>query len=108
MQVDAKTRPQRCSQQPAARRSPHQCKGIQVYLDAACRRPLVYHDVNPIIFHGRIQILFDHGRQAMYLVDKQNIIRLQTRQDTCQVTGFVQYRPGSHLETHPQLIGYDV
>ena len=44
----------------------------------------------------------------MNLVNEENIILLQTREDTCKVTRLVKYRTRSNLETYTQLVGNDI
>ncbi len=36
-------------------------EGIEVNLYGTCRRSFVDHDVDAVVFHGRIEILFDYG-----------------------------------------------
>ena len=50
---------------------PHQRKRIQINLYASRRRAFVYHDIDAVVFHCRIQILFHYGTQPMYLVDEK-------------------------------------
>ena len=57
MQVDAETRPKRSGKQSAAGGSPHERKGIEVYLYAAGRGAFVYHDIYTIVFHGPLSIM---------------------------------------------------
>ena len=42
---------------------------------ASCRRPFVYHDVDAVVLHGRVQVLLHHGRETVNFVDEQNIAR---------------------------------
>ena len=108
MQVDAETCAQRRREQSASGRGTHQRKGVQVYLYGACRRTLVYHYVDAVVLHGGIQIFFHHGRKSVYLVDEEHIVRLQRREYSCQVAGFVEHRSARYLEAHSQFISNDI
>ena len=55
------------------RRRADQRKARQLHLDQLCRRPLADRDLDAIVLHRRVQILFDHRLQAMDLVDEQDI-----------------------------------
>lgn len=70
MEIDSETGTQRSCQQTATGGSAHQSKRIQINLYASCRRAFVYHNINTIIFHSRVQILFHYGTQPMYFVDE--------------------------------------
>ena len=61
MQVNAEAGTQGGCQQTAARGGPHQCKGVEVYLYAACAGAAVNHDVDAIVLHRRVKILLHHG-----------------------------------------------
>ena len=44
----------------------------------------------------------------MDLIDEKDIVGFKRSEQSCQVSGLVQYRTGSHFETYAQLIGNDV
>ena len=108
VQVDAEAGTERCRKQSAARGGSDEGEGVQVDLNTASRGPLVYHDVDAIVLHGRVEILLHDGREAMNLIDEEHIVRLQTGQDACQVSGLVQHRTAGELESHAQLVGNDI
>ena len=82
--------------------------GVQVQLDAAGRRPLVDHDVDAVVLHGRIEVFLHHGAEPVDLVDEEHVVRLQRGQYARQIAGLVQHGAGRDLEAHAQLVGDDV
>ena len=108
MQIDPETCTERCRQQTAACCCANQRERIQIYLDATCRRPFINHDINAIVFHGRIKIFFHHRRQAMNFINKEYIIRFETGQHTCQISRFIEHRTGGYLKADSQLVGNDI
>ena len=74
MQVNAKPRTQWGGKQTTARGGTDERKGVEVYLYRPRRRAFIYHDVYAIVFHSRVKILFNHGRKAVYLVDKEHVV----------------------------------
>ena len=42
------------------------------------------------------------------LVDEQNVVRLETHEDSRKIAGFVKHGSGSGLEPYAEFIGYDV
>ena len=108
MQIDSETCTERCRQQTTACCCANQRERIQIYLDATCRRPFINHDINAIVFHGRIKIFFHHRRQAMNFINKEYIIRFETGQHTCQISRFIEHRTGGYLKADSQLVGNDI
>ena len=106
--IDAKSCSQWCREQSASGGSTYQRKGVQIYLYGACRGPLVYHNVYTIVFHGRIEILLHHGRQSVYLIDKQHIIPVKRGENTRQVTRFVEHGSAGDFKSHSQFVGNDI
>ncbi len=43
------------------------------------------HDVNPVIFHGGIQVFFHYGTQAVYLIYEQHVFRFQVGEQPGEV-----------------------
>lgn len=103
-----KRAPEGSRQQSASGGGAYQRKGAQVYLYASCRRAFVYHDVDAVILHGGVKILLHQRREAVNLVDEQDIVRLQAGQYAGKVARLVEYRAGSYLEAHAQFVGNDV
>ena len=108
MQVDSETGPQRTCQQATSGSSTHQRKRSQIYLDRTGTGTFIDHDVNPIIFHSRVEIFFYNRTQAVDLVDKQYIVLLQRSQYASQITRFVEYRTRCHLKTDAQFISNNI
>jgi len=92
MQIDSETGTERSCEKSAAGGGSHEGKRIQIYLDAACRRTLVYHDVDAVILHRRIEILLYHWRETVNLVDEKHVVRLQGGKDSCQVARLIEHR----------------
>ena len=61
VEVDAETCTEGSGEQTTACGSSHEGEGIEVNLYGTCRRSFVDHDVDAVVFHGRIEILFDYG-----------------------------------------------
>ena len=69
------------------------------------RCPLPHHDIHIKIFHCRIKHFFGDTRQAMDLIDKQNIPRLQLIQDRNQIPWFFDRRTAGRLDLDLHLVG---
>ena len=108
MQVYTETCAKRCREQTAAGGGSHERERIEVYLYRACRRTFVYHYINAIVFHCRVQIFFDNRRQTVYLVDEQHIARLERCKYAGQIAGLIEHRTAGELESHAQLVGNDI
>ena len=106
--INTKSRTQRSRQQSATRSRSNQRKRLQFNLHRPCRWSLIYHNINPIILHRRIQILLHHRTQPMNLIYKQHIIPLQRRQQTCQIARLIKHRTRRQLKPYTQLIGYNI
>ncbi len=99
---------QRVGQHPGSGGGPDQGKGRQIQLDRTGSRAFADHDIELIIFHRRIQNLFDDRRQAMNLVNEEHIARLEIGQQCSQVTGALQHRSGGALDLGTHLLGDDI
>ena len=108
MKINTETCTKRGRQQTATCGCTNQRERIQIYLDAACRRSLIDHNIDAVIFHRRIKIFLHHRRQPMNFINKKHVVRFEAGQYTCQVTRFIKYRTGSYLETYAQFVGYDI
>ena len=100
--------PKRARKGAAARGGTNEREGIEVDLYAASRRTAVYHDVDAIVLHRRVQIFLHDGLQAVDFVDEQDVVGLQACQQSCQVARLVEHGAARKLEAHTQLIGDDV
>ena len=78
MKINTETCTKRSRQQTATCGCTNQRERIQIYLDAACRRSLIDHNIDAVIFHGRIKIFLHHRRQPMNFIDKKYIVRFET------------------------------
>ena len=108
VQVDAEAGTQRCREQAAARGGADKGEGVEVNLYGACCRSAVDEDVYLIVLHGRVEIFLHDGCQAVYLVDEEHVVRLEAREEACQVARLVEDGPRGHLEPYAELVGDDV
>ena len=108
MAVDTETRTERTGQETAARRGTDEGEMVEINLYRARRRSFVDHDVDTVVLHRRIEILLDDRTQTMDLVDEQHVVGFQTREQSREVTGFVEHRTGSDLKAHTQFIRDDI
>jgi hypothetical protein len=105
---DAETVAQRSGQGAGAGGGADQGEGRQVEADGTRRRPLADHDVELVVLHRRVQHFLHHRRQAVDLVDEQDVARLQIGQQGRQVPRPLQHRAGGLAHVHPHLGGEDV
>ena len=106
--VDAKPCPQGRRQQARPRGRPHQGERTQFNLDCPRVGARVDDKVNAVVLHGAVEVLLDHGRQPVDLVDEQHVVGLEAREKTRQVTWFVQHRTRRGADGHTHLVGHDV
>jgi hypothetical protein len=108
VQVDAEAGAERSGEQAAARGGTYQRERVQVYLDGARRGPFVDHDVDAVVFHGRVEVFLHDRRQAVNLVDEQHVVLLQRGEDAGQVAGLVEHGTAGELEAYAELVGDNV
>ena len=108
MQIDSETGTQWGCKQTASRCCSHEGKRIQVYLDAASRRTLVYHDIDAVILHRRIEILLYHRRKSVDFIDKEHIVGLQRGKDSRQIARLIEHRTRCNLESYAQFVGNNI
>ena len=60
------------------------------------------------IFHRRVEDLFDHGTQAVNLVDEQNITGFHVRQHSYKLRRAFEHRTGGRFDRHTHLSCDDV
>ena len=106
--VDTKTLAQRCCQKAASRSRSDKGERIQGDSYRPCTRTFINHDINHVILHGRIKVLFHFGRKTMHLINKKNITGLKRSQESCKVTGLIKDRPGSDFHVHSHLVCDDM
>ena len=58
------------------------------------------------ILHGRIENLLYHMRQAVDLVDEEDVLFVQIRQNRRQIARPFDHRSRGRLDIHPHLPGY--
>ena len=79
----SKTRAQRRAYHSCACRCADEGEFRQLQSQTARLWPLVDDNVEAIIFHRRIKILFNCGLEAVDLVDEKHVAFFQTREQTC-------------------------
>ncbi len=68
---------------------------------------LVEDDVDGEVLHRRVEQLLHHLRQAVDLVDEEDVALFEVGEDAYQVAAALQRGAGSALELHSQLGGDD-
>ena len=105
---DAETVTQRRGQQTGTCRCADQRERGQVELQRTRCRPFANHDVDLVVLHRRIEHLLDNRAQAVDLVDKQHVMRLEVRQQRSEVTGLFKHGAGGLAQVGFHFIGNDV
>jgi hypothetical protein len=105
---DAEAVAQRIGEHAGAGGSTHQGEGLQVELDRAGRRALADHDVDLVVLQRRVEDFLHDRRQAVDLVDEQDVVLFQVGQQRRQVLGLFQHRPGGLAQVHAQFVRDDV
>ena len=108
MEVDAETGTEWSREQSAACGCADEGERIEVDLDGPCRRPLVDHDVDAVVFHGGVEVLFHDRREPVDLVDEEHVVRFKRREDARQIARFVEHGPRCDFEAYAQFVGDDV
>src|SRR5207253_10893369 len=79
----SKTRAQRCAYHSCACRCADESEFRQLQSQTTRLWPLVDDNVEPIIFHRWIKILFNRGLEPVDLVDEEHVAFFETREQTC-------------------------
>ena len=95
-------------EQPGARRRADQRELLQRHLHRPRARSLADDDVELVVLHRRIEDLFDRRRQAMNLVDEEDLVLLQVGQHPGQVARLLDDRSGGRAHRHAHLVADDV
>src|ERR1700733_10043370 len=103
-QQDPKPRPQRRRQYPRSRCSRHKRKRSNLHHMGSRRRPLPDDDVQLIVLERRIKLLLQHGLPPVNLIEKQNLLLLQIRENRGQIPLNLQRRPTCLLIPYAHLI----
>src|SRR4029077_18224669 len=104
----SKTRAQRRAYHSSACRRTDEGKFWQLQSQTARLWPLVDDNVEAIIFHRRIKILFDRGLEPMDLVNKENVAFFQTREQPRQLARFFNDRPAGIFNVRIHFARNDV
>ncbi len=105
--VDAEARAQGRGEEAAAGGGAHEGEGAERELHATGAGALVDHDVDAVVFHRRVEVFFDHAAEAVYLVDKQDVVFFERGEYAGQVAGLVEDGTRGDLEAHAELVGDD-
>jgi len=108
MERDAEPPAQRRGDQPGARRRADKREFRQVDFDRPRRRPLPDDDVELIIFHRRVEHLFNRRVQPVNFVDKQHVAFLQVGKQCRQIAGLFNDGTGRRFNIAAHLVGDDV
>src|SRR5882672_795655 len=106
--IDAEPRPQRRSHQSRAGRGPDQREAVQDERMNPRPGALSDHQINPVIFHRRVQDFLDRGNQAVNFIEEENFTLLERSEDRGQVALAFQQRAGTGLDHDAQLAGDDL
>ena len=70
--------------------------------------PLADDQVELKILHRRVEDFLDRRRQAVDLVDEQDVVRLQIGQQRREIAGALDHRPRGGAEADPELARDDL
>ena len=109
--VEAGDEPEAVAQRPGdqagAGGGPDEREAGQVEADRAGGRALAEHDVELEVLHRRVQDLLDRPRQAVDLVDEQDVALAELGEDGGQVAGPLERRARRDVQADVQLVGDD-
>ncbi len=108
MTVYAESGTQGRCEQSASRGGSDERKGRQAQLHRARTRPLVDHDVDAEILHGRVEILLDYGAEAVNLVDEEHIVLFERGEYAGKVAGLVEHGARRDFYAHAELVGHNL
>src|SRR5437773_5516974 len=99
---------ERAAEQTLARRGPDASEMRQRQRGRAGPHSLPQHRVETKLLERGVQRLFDHGVEAMDLVDEEDIARAQVQEDGSKRPLVVDRRAGADLDGDAELVGDDV
>src|SRR5690606_7030768 len=67
-------------------------------------RPLVEHDINAVILHGRVEVLFHGLGDAVDLIDEEDVAFFKAGEHACEVSGALHHGAGSDTHLSPHLV----
>ena len=85
---DAEAGAERGAEKARAGGGTDQRKAGKIEADGAGGGALIDDDIDPKIFDGGIEVLFDHFGEAVDFVDEENVALLQSGEETGEVTCF--------------------
>jgi len=91
-----------------ARRRPHQREGLDIERVVARVGSLVDDELALERVHGLVHVLFQDARQAVNLVDEDDLVLLDMAQHAEQLGGILERRARRHLDGNLELAGNDV
>ena len=107
-QVDAEAGAERSREQAAAGGGPHERERVEGDLHAAGIRARLNHDVDFVVLHGGVEVLFHYWRKAVDLVNEKDIVGLEVGEQARQLARLVDDGAGGDAHVHAHLIGDDV
>ena len=99
---DAEAVAQRIGEHARARRRADQREGLQLELDRARRRAFADHDVDLVVLERGVEDFLDDRREAMDLVDEENVVLLEVGEDRGEVLGLFEHRPRGRAQIHAE------
>src|ERR1041385_2381109 len=99
---------QRSRDQAGASCGAHQRELGQLELYGTRGWTLSDQKIQLIVFHRRIKLLFQCGKQAMNLVDEEHVTFLKVGQQRCDVAGFLDRRTGRGFQLGAHFVRDDV
>jgi hypothetical protein len=104
---DAEARAQRRRQEPGPRRRADEREPLEGDLDGPGARPLSDDDVQLVVFHRRIEDLFDRRAHAVHFVDEDDLPRLEGREHRREVAGLLNHGAGRRPDRDAELVRND-
>jgi hypothetical protein len=108
VEVDAEASAEGAGEESGAGGSTDEGEGVEVNLNGAGGGTFVNEDVNAVVLHGGVEVLFDDGGEAMDLVDEEDVVPFEGGEQSGEVTGLIEDRPGGYFEADLELVGDDV
>ena len=92
----------------SARSRADQSKLRQIKAQTSCLRSLVDDDVEPVIFHRRVEIFLDGRLQPVDLVDEKHVAFFEACQKSGQLAGLLNHRSTGVFNVHIHRVCDDV
>src|SRR5207342_1957201 len=91
-----------------SRRRANQREFWQIETQTARLRSLVNDDVEPVIFHCRVEIFFDSWLQSVNLVNEEHIAFFKAGEKSCEFAGLLNHRAAGVFDIHTHRVGDDI